>query len=157
MILSISSQHNRTTLIKLAAFAFAASVIAVSGVALAQSERQRQLIAERLESPAQVCLEGDACAAASQSAAASSASGERTPESIYKSACITCHLNGIADAPKLEDRTAWQQRLESKGLDQLYASVIKGIGAMPPRGVCIDCSDDDLRKTVDYILSKNEL
>ena len=26
-------------------------------------------------------------------------------------------------------------------------------GAMPPKGTCMDCSDDDLKATVDYLIS----
>ena len=49
---------------------------------------------------------------------------------------------------------AWQPRIE-KGIDTLYQNAINGFNnnAMPAKGLCMDCSDDALRATVDYILS----
>jgi cytochrome c5 len=45
----------------------------------------------------------------------------------------------------------WAPRLE-KGMETLYASGINGLApAMPARGMCFDCSDDDIRAVVDYM------
>ena len=40
------------------------------------------------------------------------------------------------------------------GIDTLVESVTNGKGAMPPRGTCTDCSDNDLRAAVEYMVSK---
>ena len=55
-----------------------------------------------------------------------------------------CHAAGVAGAPKLGDKTAWAPRL-GQGIDALTASVIKGKGAMPPRGAVANASDAELR------------
>lgn len=82
---------------------------------------------------------------------AADAMAEATPEQIYQSACNACHAAGVLEAPRLEDRAAWQTRY-AQGLEALYQSVINGKGNMPAKGGRIDLSDDAIRKTVDYML-----
>lgn len=72
-------------------------------------------------------------------------------EQLYNQACAACHMSGVLNAPKLGDKAGWESRIE-KGVDQLYASAINGIGVMPPKGGRIDFSDDDIKKIVDYML-----
>ena len=71
----------------------------------------------------------------------------------YKQACAACHASGAAGAPKLEDKAAWKPRIET-GKDALYASVIKGKGAMPPKGGRADLSDDVVKAAVDYMVAQ---
>ena len=72
-----------------------------------------------------------------------------TGEALYKQACQACHVAGVAGAPKLGDKAAWSARL-STGIDALHASVIKGKGAMPPRGGS-QASDAELRAAVEFM------
>ncbi|MGZ9075838.1 MAG: c-type cytochrome, partial [Burkholderiaceae bacterium] len=71
---------------------------------------------------------------------------------VYASGCNVCHAAGIAGAPKLGDKTAWAPRL-GLGIDGLTASVIKGKGAMPPRGAVANASDAQLRGAVEYMVA----
>jgi cytochrome c5 len=71
----------------------------------------------------------------------------------YKEACNACHATGAAGAPKLEDKAAWEPRI-AQGKDALYTSVLKGKGAMPPKGGRADLSDDAVKAAVDYMLSQ---
>ena len=71
---------------------------------------------------------------------------------VYAAGCNVCHAAGIAGAPKLGDKTAWTPRL-GLGVDALTASVIKGKGAMPPRGAVANASDADLRGAVEYMVA----
>ena len=71
----------------------------------------------------------------------------------YKQACAACHVAGAAGAPKLEDKAAWKPRL-AQGKDALYNSVLKGKGAMPPKGGRADLSDDVVKAAVDYMVSQ---
>ena len=71
----------------------------------------------------------------------------------YKEACSACHITGAAGAPKLEDKAAWKPRI-AQGKDALYASVLKGKGAMPPKGGRADLSDDVVKAAVDYMVSQ---
>jgi len=71
----------------------------------------------------------------------------------YQQACLACHASGAAGAPKLEDKAAWEPRI-AQGKDALYASVLKGKGAMPPKGGRADLSDDVIKAAVDYMVSQ---
>ncbi len=48
------------------------------------------------------------------------------------------------------DADAWTERM-AKGMDAVMENVISGVNAMPPKGLCMTCSDDDLRALVDYM------
>ena len=74
-------------------------------------------------------------------------------EAIYKQSCMACHAAGVAGAPKLGDSEAWSPRI-AKGTDALVQSVAKGLNAMPPKGGCMTCSDEELRGAVEYMVSQ---
>lgn len=75
----------------------------------------------------------------------------KTPEGIYKTFCISCHGSGIAGAPKFADASSWGDR-KNKGIKILTNNAIKGYNAMPAKGTCQDCSDDEIKQTVQYML-----
>lgn len=87
-------------------------------------------------------------ASAPAPAAAPAASG--AGKKVYDSACVACHASGVAGAPKLGDKAAWAPRLAA-GIDGLTASVIKGKGAMPPKGGNASIPDADIRAAVEYM------
>lgn len=70
-------------------------------------------------------------------------------ERVYKKHCSVCHEAGVAGAPK-KGSPDWQPRL-AKGKDVLLQSVINGLGAMPPKGTCVNCSNNDLAQAIDYM------
>ena len=111
-------------------------------------------IVDRIKKVGEVCVEGQDCAQASAPVAeVAAASGGGGVESNYAKSCATCHNAGVAGAPKLGDIAAWEPRL-AKGTDVLYGSVINGLPpAMPAKGMCFSCSDDELRALVDYMVS----
>jgi len=73
-------------------------------------------------------------------------------EALYKQACAVCHVAGVAGAPKLGDKAAWATRMAA-GVDGLTASVIKGKGAMPPKGGAAAASEADIRAAVEFMVS----
>jgi cytochrome c5 len=73
-------------------------------------------------------------------------------EALYKQVCAACHVAGVAGAPKLGDKAAWSARLGA-GVEGLTASVIKGKGAMPPKGGAGSASDADIRAAVEYMVA----
>lgn len=85
-------------------------------------------------------------AAAPVPAGADAAKGK----SVYESACAACHVAGVAGAPKAGDKAAWAPRLKT-GADALYAAVLKGKGAMPPKGGNTALADADIKAAVDYL------
>ena len=88
-----------------------------------------------------------------QSAAVSPvAEGMDLVKENYAKTCGICHDAGVANAPKFGDAEQWASRI-IKGKDRLYMSSIIGMPpAMPARGMCFSCSDDDLKALVDYMV-----
>lgn len=84
-------------------------------------------------------------------AGAKPAASEKNPEEIAKATCFKCHETGENGAPKLSDAAAWRQR-ESKGIDAVIKTVIRGHGKMPARGGLADLTDAELKGVVTYIL-----
>lgn len=61
----------------------------------------------------------------------------------YERACLSCH--GVRSAAPLTGFSpSWQPRL-AKGADVLLAHTRDGFNGMPAKGLCSDCTDDDLR------------
>ena len=79
------------------------------------------------------------------------ASNQTPGQKIYNTNCVVCHAAGVAGAPKLGDKAAWAPRL-AKGMDTLLSHVIKGFNAMPPKGTCAACSDDELKAAIEYMV-----
>ena len=75
---------------------------------------------------------------------------ERTGEQVY-SKCQSCHDSGIMDAPKFGSLEDWAPRIES-GIDNLLMVAIAGKGGMPPKGTCMDCSDNELKSAIQYMI-----
>lgn len=134
-----------------------AGMLAVMGLmaaltANAVSDKQAAAIEERIKPAGTVCLEGDnECGAA----VAAAGGGAKSPEDIYNSNCMACHATGAAGAPKMGDAAVWSERL-AKGIDQVYSHAINGFNGMPAKGLCMSCSDDDIKAVVDYIVENSK-
>ena len=108
-------------------------------------------IAERLAKVGSLCVEGQECKAPVV-AAAPVASGPLSGADVYTASCAACHGTGAAGAPKFGDVAAWAPRA-AKGMDTLLANAINGINGMPPRGLCMDCSDEELSDAVEHMVN----
>ncbi|HBK13749.1 MAG TPA: cytochrome C, partial [Gammaproteobacteria bacterium] len=54
------------------------------------------------------------------------------------------------------DAEAWAPRI-AQGRAILLTSTLEGIApAMPQRGLCLSCSDDDLAAAVDYMIEEGQ-
>jgi cytochrome c5 len=89
---------------------------------------------------------GDAAGAAPGAAA-----GKIDGKKIYEAACGACHGAGVAGAPKAGDKAAWAPRLKS-GASTLYASALKGKGAMPAKGGSAALADAEVKAAVDHLM-----
>ena len=69
----------------------------------------------------------------------------------YNKTCAVCHAAGAAGAPKTGVSAEWEPRL-AKGMDTLVQSVDVGMNAMPPKGMCFDCSADDFKALIEYMV-----
>ena len=79
------------------------------------------------------------------------------PEARYMIACFACHSTGAAGAPRALPGNAedWELRLE-KGLDVVVENTVTGIGTMPPKGLCFDCTPEELRAIVEYMIESSQ-
>jgi len=71
---------------------------------------------------------------------------------VYNTSCVACHAPGnvMVSSPKLGDKNEWTRRLQ-KGLDQTTDNAVKGLGAMPPKGGCMDCTREEIRSAIQYM------
>jgi cytochrome c5 len=76
-------------------------------------------------------------------------------QATYEQYCTVCHKDGLAGAPKFRNEHDWKPRLGGRTLEDLVASSIKGLNAMPTKGTCLKCSDDDLKAAISYMLPKS--
>jgi cytochrome c5 len=108
--------------------------------------------------PANAPAEAAAAAPAAAPAAVAPAAAVATAEApkgaapaLYAQTCSACHAAGVAGAPKLGDKAAWAPRI-GQGVDTLTANVVKGKGAMPPKGGSA-ASEAEIKGVVTYMVS----
>lgn len=78
-------------------------------------------------------------------------------QDTYQRFCRVCHSKGIAGAPVSGDREAWDKRIKRSGFKKLIKSVQNGKGAMPPGGMCGNCTEEDIEATIKYMRNYNEV
>jgi cytochrome c5 len=132
-----------------------ASIMSVLGLSLLLSlnvnaNSANDKIIERIKAVGQVCLEGDDSCGGAVAAVATSGPA-RTSEEVYTTKCALCHTAGVSGAPKF-GTADWSDR-GAKGIDALLATAISGIGAMPAKGLCSDCSDDELKGAIEHMIN----
>ncbi|MDZ7827794.1 MAG: AMP-binding protein [Gammaproteobacteria bacterium] len=82
-------------------------------------------------------------------------SAEAAPgELVYRRYCYSCHASGAAGAPRTGIAEAWTDR-RARGWDALMTSTLEGLRGMPARGLCRQCSDDDLALALGYMLQRS--
>ena len=111
-------------------------------------------IAQRIKPVAVVCVEGDECdksaaVAGAADTGASTAAAGRDADAIINQYCSVCHATGLVGAPIIGETVVWQERADAQGgIEGLLATSISGINAMPPKGTCSDCTDDELLSAI---------
>lgn len=118
-------------------------LLAGSAVALAVTDEIR----ERIKPKGNVNVAGEAREVADAPRQA------RSGQEVYAAACQACHATGAAGAPRTGNAGSWGDRLHAE-MDELYANAINGVGAMPAKGGCGDCSDEEVRKAVDHMIEQ---
>lgn len=112
---------------------------------------------DRIKAVGRVCVEGKECegapVAAVAAAPAAAGGAGRSGDAVYNTNCSACHGTGAAGAPKVGDKGAWGPRI-SQGKPTLYQHALNGIRAMPPKGMCMTCSEDEIKAAVDYMVGK---
>jgi cytochrome c5 len=117
----------------------------------------------RLAPVGHVCVEGQKCEDASAATVASASAGggaapahtPMTPKEIFSKHCTMCHSTGAAGAPVFGNKKDWAPHI-AKGLKTLYHSALHGFQAMPPRGMCTECTDAEIEATVRYMVDHSK-
>jgi cytochrome c5 len=124
--------------------------------------KPEEIVLENIKPVGEVYIAGESEPAAApavdtaMAAAGDAASaGPKSGEEIYNGSCMACHATGAAGAPKLGDVALWAPRIAT-GIDAMLAIAIKGKGAMPPKGLCMTCSDAELQSAIEYMVSKSQ-
>lgn len=111
-------------------------------------------IRSRIAPVGNVCVQGEDCGE-SAAPAQTASSGPRSAGEVYSSACAACHDTGAAGAPKKGDVDAWNSRID-KGMDTLVSHAINGFNAMPAKGGCASCSDEEIRVAVELMVEDSQ-
>ena len=122
-----------------------------TGVVMASVEDE---IRSRIAPVGDVCVQGEECGESAAPAQAAS-SGPRSASEVYSSACAACHDTGAAGAPKKGDADAWSARID-KGMDTLVSHAINGFNAMPAKGGCSSCSDEEIKLAVELMVEDSQ-
>lgn len=127
------------------------STAAAETAAPAAEDSTETAAAEEEQPAAEEVAAGEASAGAPVAAAAADIDLE-AGKALYNQACLACHAAGVAGAPKLGDKKAWEPLIAS-GMDAMMKIAIEGKGAMPPRGAT-NATDAELRNAVEYMVSE---
>jgi cytochrome c5 len=73
---------------------------------------------------------------------------------IFDHFCVICHAEKPQiqlGAPRIHHSQDWKNRL-NQGWEKLFEHTDLGMGAMPPRGGCFECSDKQLKAAIQYMM-----
>ena len=115
------------------------------------TDLEQELI-DRIKPVGEVCIQGKSDCAAPVAAVAS---GPRSGEQVYGAACVACHDSGLAGAPKIAVAADWAPRI-AQGEETLVSHALSGIRGMPPKGTCMNCSDEEIKLAVEYMVGKSQ-
>lgn len=129
------------------------------------SYKPEEVILENIKPVGQVNIAGESTAADTGAAApadttapagaAAAATEPMAADQIYQNKCLACHGTGAAGAPKMGDAAAWAPRI-AQGMDTLLTHATNGLNAMPPKGLCMECSADDLKAVIEYMVQNSQ-
>jgi len=122
---------------------FAAITFSAGTLATSVSEKEYDAIAERIKPVGNVYLAGSEPVVAKRTEV-------RDGPTVYNTYCTACHTTGVAGAPIKGNTEQWAPRV-AQGMDVLTDHAIHGFNAMPARGSCMDCSDDEVIAAIKYL------
>lgn len=78
-------------------------------------------------------------------------------QQIVQHYCAVCHARKPLiqlGAPRIGVESDWTTRLK-QGMQKIFINTSEGFNAMPARGGCFECSDDQLMLAIIYMLPPN--
>ena len=126
-----------------------AIIVLTALVGVLVSGEEGETVEDRLQPFGNICLEGDDCGGVQEVAVVSNG---RSGKEVYDAHCFACHATGVSEAP-LVGAEDWQVRLAEKGEALMFANTKTGFNVvMPPMGTCMNCSDDELKAAITYLI-----
>ena len=125
-------------------------VITLALVLFFNGKKYDELVHSRLNTSVSVCLEGQLCGQAVAMNVASNGA-PRSADFIYSSGCAACHDSGVAGAPMNGNKSQWELR-QAKGYEKLVDNAWNGINGMPAKGLCADCTKEEIGLAVQFML-----
>jgi cytochrome c5 len=77
----------------------------------------------------------------------------RSGEEVFNAVCTSCHSAGVLNAPKIDDKAAWEPRV-AQGLKTLLGNAVNGIRSMPARGGDPANTDEEMLNAIVYMTGK---
>jgi len=71
----------------------------------------------------------------------------------YERVCITCHSDGVMEAPKFCDITAWKPRI-AHGMESMVKHAVEGFNNMPSKGGMESLSVAEAANAVAYMVDQ---
>lgn len=125
--------------------------VLTAGAVMASVEDE---IRARIQPVGEVCLQGAECGSAAAPTEAAS-SGPRSGKEVFDAVCTACHSTGAAGAPKVGDTAAWAPRID-QGMETLINHALNGFNAMPAKGGCVNCPDEEIQAAVEYLVEQGQ-
>ncbi|MFC1236664.1 MULTISPECIES: c-type cytochrome [unclassified Vibrio] len=122
---------------------FAAITFSAGTLATNVGDKEYDAIAERIKPVGDVYLAGAAPVVAERTE-------PRDGPAVYNTYCTACHATGAAGAPIKGNAEQWAPRI-AQGMDVLTNHALQGFNAMPAKGSCMDCSDDEVIAAVKFL------
>jgi len=116
-------------------------------VATAGASTSSQEIEQRIKPIGKVFVKGSE----TKPIAAAVAAGPRSGEAVHNTFCTACHSTGVTGAPITGNAEQWGPR-KAKGMEVLMEHALNGFNAMPAKGTCMDCSDDEIQAAIEHML-----
>lgn len=136
----------------LAIFAVILVILATKLTSGVTEYKPEEVVIENIKPVGEVYIAGES---EPEAAPAADAAEPKSGEQVYNSNCLACHGTGAAGAPKLGDAAAWAPRIAA-GMDIMLANATNGLKAMPPKGLCMTCSAEELQGAVEYIVNNSQ-
>ncbi len=76
---------------------------------------------------------------------------------IFEEYCQSCHGKNPeipVNAPRIGNKKEWD-RFSHLDFETLFKMAAEGYGAMPARGGCFECSDQQLKQAIEYLINKS--
>jgi cytochrome c5 len=111
-------------------------------------------ILSRIQPVGNICVQGKECGSAAAPVVTASVA-PRSGSEVYGAICLACHNTGAAGAPVIGDASSWAPRVE-QGMDTLITHAINGYNAMPAKGGCASCPDEEIAAAVEYLVAESK-